>query len=87
MSSPVAATSGGLLSVDAWALIPLSTWRRIVCQASHFHAPGVELQQLTNPGLNHLPVVPKTVRTPTGIDFPGVAFQGRICGVSIMRGT
>ena len=37
-------------------------------------------------GLNHLPVVPKTVRTPVGMDFDGVSFQGRICGVSIMRG-
>ncbi|WOO77595.1 Uracil phosphoribosyltransferase [Vanrija pseudolonga] len=35
--------------------------------------------------LNHLPVVPKTVRTPVGLDFNGVGFEGRICGVSIMR--
>jgi len=42
---------------------------------------------LTHPaGLNNLPVDPKTIRTPTGIDFNGVSFQGRICGVSIMRG-
>lgn len=38
------------------------------------------------PGLNHLPVVPQTVKTPTGVEFPGVGFEGRICGVSIMRG-
>ena len=37
-------------------------------------------------GLNHLPVIPKTVRTPVGKEYEGVAFQGRICGVSIMRG-
>jgi uracil phosphoribosyltransferase len=36
-------------------------------------------------GLNHLPVVEKTVTTPTGKTFNGIAFQGRICGVSIMR--
>ena len=37
-------------------------------------------------GLNHLPVVPKTVKTPVGMNYEGVSFQGRICGVSIMRG-
>lgn len=37
-------------------------------------------------GLNHLPVIPKTVRTPVGMEYDGVSFQGRICGVSIMRG-
>jgi hypothetical protein len=31
-------------------------------------------------------VVPKTVKTPVGMDYEGVSFQGRICGVSIMRG-
>jgi uracil phosphoribosyltransferase len=36
-------------------------------------------------GLNHLPVVDKTVVTPTGADYKGIAFEGRICGVSIMR--
>jgi uracil phosphoribosyltransferase len=46
-------------------------------------------------GLNHLPVVEKTVTTPTGtyhlsilmegLDYNGVIFQGKICGVSIMR--
>ena len=38
-------------------------------------------------GLNHLPVIPKTVHTPVGKEYEGVAFQGRICGVSIMRGS
>lgn len=33
-----------------------------------------------------MPVVPKTVKTPVGMDYEGVSFQGRICGVSIMRG-
>lgn len=36
-------------------------------------------------GLNHLPVVPKTVNTPTGVEYTGVGFEGRICGVSILR--
>ncbi|CAE6466964.1 unnamed protein product [Rhizoctonia solani] len=36
-------------------------------------------------GLNHLPVVPKTVETPTGERYEGVGFEGRICGVSILR--
>ncbi|KAK1923482.1 putative uracil phosphoribosyltransferase 1 [Papiliotrema laurentii] len=43
------------------------------------------IRLLVEEGLNHLPVVPRTVRTPVGIDYDGVAFQGRICGVSIMR--
>ncbi|KAI9596342.1 uracil phosphoribosyltransferase-domain-containing protein [Syncephalis fuscata] len=36
-------------------------------------------------GLNHLPVIEKSVTTPTGQTFDGIDFQGRICGVSIMR--
>ncbi len=36
-------------------------------------------------GLNHLPTVPQTITTPLGLPYEGVAFQGRICGVSIMR--
>lgn len=36
-------------------------------------------------GLNHLPVIEKTVETPTGVPYKGLDFEGRICGVSIMR--
>lgn len=36
-------------------------------------------------GLNHLPTLEKTVNTPTGLPYTGVSFQGRICGVSILR--
>ena len=36
-------------------------------------------------GLNHLPVVEHTVSTATGNTYSGVKFQGKICGVSIMR--
>ncbi|ORY34910.1 putative uracil phosphoribosyltransferase 1 [Naematelia encephala] len=43
------------------------------------------IRLLVEEGLNHLPVVPKTVRTPVGLEYEGVTFQGRICGVSIMR--
>lgn len=39
----------------------------------------------TDQGLNHLPVLEKTVMTPTGQPYTGVEFQGRICGVSILR--
>jgi uracil phosphoribosyltransferase len=53
--------------------------------------------------LNHLPVVPKVVETPTvcateracgvlthtsnlqGVEYEGVGFEGKICGVSILR--
>lgn len=40
---------------------------------------------LVEEGLNHLPVIEKTITTPTGAEFKGVEFQGKICGVSIMR--
>ncbi|KAG5455810.1 MAG: uracil phosphoribosyltransferase-domain-containing protein [Olpidium bornovanus] len=43
------------------------------------------IRLLVEEGLNHLPVVDKTVTTPTGQTFDGVDFRGRICGVSIMR--
>ncbi|CAG8479658.1 18059_t:CDS:2 [Racocetra fulgida] len=36
-------------------------------------------------GLNHLPVVEKKIITPTGAEYNGVSFKGKICGVSIMR--
>lgn len=35
--------------------------------------------------MNHLPVVAQTVTTPVGKPYLGVKFQGKICGVSIMR--
>ncbi|KAL7425029.1 Uracil phosphoribosyltransferase, synthesizes UMP from uracil [Cryptotrichosporon argae] len=44
------------------------------------------IRLLVEEGLNHLPVVSKTIKTPVGLDYEGVAFEGRICGVSIMRG-
>lgn len=40
------------------------------------------IRLLVEESLNHLPVVPKTVQTPTGADYDGVAFQGKIAGVS-----
>ncbi|PVU97530.1 hypothetical protein BB561_000492 [Smittium simulii] len=43
------------------------------------------IRLLVEEALNHLPVVEKSINTPMGIEFPGVTFQGRICGVSIMR--
>ncbi|KAF9224487.1 PRTase-like protein [Gyrodon lividus] len=43
------------------------------------------IRLLVEEGLNHLPVVPKTVETPTGSKYEGVRFEGRICGVSILR--
>lgn len=36
-------------------------------------------------GLNLLPVKPHKALTPTGTVFEGVKFEGKICGVSIMR--
>ncbi|SNX85863.1 probable FUR1 - uracil phosphoribosyltransferase [Melanopsichium pennsylvanicum] len=43
------------------------------------------IRLLVEEGLNHLPTIPKTVMTPTGSSYSGVCFQGRICGVSILR--
>lgn len=43
------------------------------------------IRLLVEEGLNHLPVVPHTVTSPVGKDYAGVKFQGKICGVSIMR--
>ncbi|OCH86023.1 PRTase-like protein [Obba rivulosa] len=43
------------------------------------------IRLLVEEGLNHLPVVPKTVETPTGATYEGVGFEGKICGVSILR--
>ncbi|EJD35979.1 PRTase-like protein [Auricularia subglabra TFB-10046 SS5] len=43
------------------------------------------IRLLVEEGLNHLPVIPKSVETPTGVTYDGVGFEGRICGVSILR--
>ncbi|KAI0269390.1 uracil phosphoribosyltransferase-domain-containing protein [Gloeopeniophorella convolvens] len=43
------------------------------------------IRLLVEEGLNHLPVVPKVVETPTGVKYEGVGFEGKICGVSILR--
>lgn len=40
---------------------------------------------LVEEGLNHLPTIPHTVTSPVGKDYAGVRFEGKICGVSIMR--
>src|SRR6201996_5933302 len=40
---------------------------------------------LVEEALNHLPVLPHTITTPVGRTYAGVKFEGKICGVSIMR--
>lgn len=40
---------------------------------------------LIEQALNHLPVQEHTIMTPLGRPYSGVKFQGKICGVSIMR--
>ncbi|KAG0370838.1 Uracil phosphoribosyltransferase, synthesizes UMP from uracil [Gamsiella multidivaricata] len=49
-----------------------------------FYADRI-IRLLIEEGLNHLPVVEKRILTPTGNEYQGLDFQGRICGVSIMR--
>lgn len=43
------------------------------------------IRLLVEEGLNHLPIVEQTVTTPVGRTYAGLMFQGKICGVSIMR--
>jgi uracil phosphoribosyltransferase len=43
------------------------------------------IRLLVEEGLNHLPVIEKTITTPVGRTYNGLGFQGKICGVSIMR--
>ena len=40
---------------------------------------------LVEEALNHLPCLPQTITTPVGRSYAGVQFEGKICGVSIMR--
>lgn len=40
------------------------------------------IRLIVEEALNHLPVVDKTVETPTGAHYNGVAFCGKIAGVS-----
>ena len=43
------------------------------------------IRLLVEEGLNHLPIKPTTIQTPLGLEYDGVTFEGKICGVSIMR--
>lgn len=43
------------------------------------------IRLLVEEGLNHLPTIEHTVTTPVGRPYAGLMFQGKICGVSIMR--
>lgn len=43
------------------------------------------IRLLVEEGLNHLPVQEHEITTPVGRPYSGVRFEGKICGVSIMR--
>eukprot|EP00126_Sphaerothecum_destruens_P001876 Sdes_comp15306_c0_seq2m4164 len=43
------------------------------------------IRLLVEEGLNFLPFEDRTIITPTGAEYNGVDFTGRLCGVSIMR--
>ncbi|CAK7563099.1 MAG: Uracil phosphoribosyltransferase, synthesizes UMP from uracil [Sporothrix epigloea] len=43
------------------------------------------IRLLVEEGLNHLPTVERSVTTPVGRPYAGLQFEGKICGVSIMR--
>lgn len=49
-----------------------------------FYADRI-IRLLVEEGLNHLPFAETTVNTPTGAEYAGLAFTGKVCGVSIMR--
>lgn len=43
------------------------------------------IRLIVEEGLNHLPTHTATITTPTGSQYQGLAFEGHICGVSILR--
>lgn len=43
------------------------------------------IRLLVEEGLNQLPVEPIKIETPLGVTYDGHKFQGKICGVSIIR--
>ena len=43
------------------------------------------IRLLIEEGLNQLPTIPKHITTETGESYDGVGFEGKICGVSILR--
>lgn len=43
------------------------------------------IRLLVEEGLNQLPVEPVTIQTPLSLPYEGHKFQGKICGVSIIR--
>jgi uracil phosphoribosyltransferase len=49
-----------------------------------FNADRV-IRLLVEEALNYVDFVSTTVKTPTGADYTGLSFKGKICGVSIMR--
>jgi len=55
------------------------------CRADFIFYSNRIIRLLVEEGLNHLPVVEQAVTTPVGRSYLGVRFQGKICGVSIMR--
>ncbi|KAF3894064.1 Uracil phosphoribosyltransferase [Trichophyton interdigitale] len=55
------------------------------CRADFVFYSNRIIRLLVEEGLNHLPVVQKTVTTSVGHAYGGVGFEGKICGVSIMR--
>lgn len=55
------------------------------CRADFVFYSNRIIRLLVEEGLNHLPVVEQSVTTPVGQSYLGVSFQGKICGVSIMR--
>ncbi|KAL9125944.1 MAG: hypothetical protein Q9217_004922 [Psora testacea] len=58
---------------------------RMTARADFIFYSNRIIRLLVEEGLNHLPVIQHTITTPVGRPYAGVKFQGKICGVSIMR--
>lgn len=80
-----------LLQLAVWAgpLTRECTYRMIrdkrTARADFIFYSNRIIRLLVEEGLNHLPVVEQSVTTPVGRAYLGVKFEGKICGVSIMR--
>lgn len=77
------------LGARAEPLTPQRTYRMIrdkrTARADFIFYSNRIIRLLVEEGLNHLPVVEQSVTTPVDRAYLGVKFEGKICGVSIMR--
>lgn len=86
VSTPVAHPNVHILAQTPQLIALLTMIRDINTQRADFvFYSNRIIRLLVEEGLNHLPVVEHEITTPVGRTYAGVQFQGKICGVSIMR--